>query len=123
MEKIGRKSRSFKDLEVWRQSIQFAKEIYRLTEKFPLNELYGLTSQLRKAAVSIPSNIAEGQCRNSSKEFRHYLSMALGSLGEVETQLIIAQEIDYINQAELDYLQSPINDIRKMILALSKRII
>lgn len=116
------KSRSFKDLEVWRQSIQFAKEVYRLTEKFPPHELYGLTSQIRKAIVSIPSNIAEGQCRNSSKEFRHYLAIALGSLGEVETQLIIAKEIDYMSQAELAYLQSPINDIRKMIIVLSRKI-
>jgi four helix bundle protein len=119
---IEHKSRSFKDLEVWRQSIQFAKDVYRLTEKFPSHELYGLTSQVRKAVVSIPFDIAEGQCRNSSKEFRHYLAMALGSLGEVETQLIISKEIDYLTQAELDYLQSPINDIRKMIMALSRKI-
>lgn len=122
MEKIERKSRSFKDLEVWRQSIRFAKEVYQLTEKFPSYELYGLTSQIRKAVVSISSNIAEGQCRNSSKEFRHYLAMALGSLGEVETQLIIAREINYLNEADLEHLQSPIIDIRKMILSLSKKI-
>jgi len=109
MVEIGQKSRSFKDLEVWRQSIQFAKEVYRLTQKFPAHELYGLTSQIRKAAVSVSSNIAEGQCRNSSKEFRHYLSMALGSLGEVETQLIIAKEINYLNDADLERPAIPHN--------------
>ena len=123
MGKAEQKSRSFKDLEVWKQSIQFAKEVYRLTEKFPSHELYGLASQVRKAVVSIPSNIAEGQCRNSSKEFRHYLAMALGSLGEVETQLIIAKEINYLNEADLECLSPHIIDIRKMIMALSRKIV
>lgn len=120
---IGQKSRSFKDLEVWKQSIQFAKEVYQLTEKFPSYEIYGLTSQIRRAVVSISSNIAEGQCRNSSKEFRHYLAMALGSLGEAETQLIIARETNYLNETDLEHLQAPIIDIRKMILSLSRKVV
>jgi four helix bundle protein len=88
------KSRSYKDLEVWKLSIELVKEIYRITEKFPPSESYGLTNQIRRAAVSIPSNIAEGQERNSAKEFRQFLAIALGSVAEIETQLIIAKEIN-----------------------------
>jgi len=73
-----RKSRSYRDLEVWKASIAFVKEIYLLTAQFPPAEIYGLTGQIRRAAVSIPSNIAEGQGRNSGKEFRQFLGIALG---------------------------------------------
>jgi four helix bundle protein len=78
-----RKSRSYCDLEVWKSAVTFVKEIYLVTTKFPPSEIYGLTGQIRRAAVSIPSNIAEGQGRNSVKEFRQFLGIALGSVGEV----------------------------------------
>ncbi|HEY9072545.1 MAG TPA: four helix bundle protein, partial [Desulfobaccales bacterium] len=78
------KSRSFRDLDVWKLSIEFVKNIYQITNKFPKSELFGLASQLRRAAISIPSNIAEGQGRNSSKEFKQFLGVAQGSLAEVE---------------------------------------
>jgi four helix bundle protein len=94
MDRKGQKSRSYQDLEVWKSSIGFVKEIYQATAKFPPSEVYGLISQIRRAAVSIPSNIAEGQGRNSFKEFRQFLSISLGSLAEAETQLIIANEIN-----------------------------
>jgi len=84
------KSRSYKDLEVWKLAVSLVKEIYQATRKFPPSESFGLTNQIRRAAVSVPSNIAEGQGRNSGKEFRQFLSFGLGSLGELETQLIIA---------------------------------
>ena len=87
------KSRSYQDLDVWKLSIDFVKQTYQLTQKFPKTEIYGLTNQIRRAAISIPSNIAEGQGRNSAKEFRQFLAIALGSIAEVETQLIIAREI------------------------------
>ncbi len=113
------KSRSYQDLDVWRLSINLVKEIYRVIEKFPSSELYVLSSQIRKAAISIPSNIAEGQGRNSSREFRQYLAVSLGSLSELETQLIIAQEIRYLTAEELDPLLISIDTIRKMLRALS----
>jgi four helix bundle protein len=86
---------SYKDLRVWRQSVDLALEIYRQTQTFPKNELYGLTSQLRRAAVSVPSNIAEGKGRSSDKELVLFLHHSRVSLVEVETQLLIAQELGY----------------------------
>lgn len=92
----SKKSRSYRDLEVWKLAIAFVKDIYLTTGKFPLNEKYGLTQQIRRAAVSIPSNTAEGQVRNSAKEFTQFLAIALGSAAELETQLIIASEVNYL---------------------------
>lgn len=83
----------YKDLAVWQKSINFTVEIYKLTQTFPKEELYGLTSQIRRAAVSIPSNIAEGNERNSHKEFNQFLHIALGSAAELDTQLLIAKEL------------------------------
>jgi len=80
-------------LDAWKQSIELVEDIYAITTVFPKSELYGLTSQLRRAAVSVPSNIAEGAGRNGTKEFAHFLSIAGGSLSEVETQLIIASKL------------------------------
>jgi four helix bundle protein len=90
-----------------------------VTERFPTSEIYGLTNQIRRAAISIPSNIAEGQSRQSVKEFCQYLAIGLGSRGELETQLIIAKEIDYLRAGELNPLLSNIDIIRKMIKSLS----
>ena len=90
-----------------------------MTNRFPNAETFGLTSQIRRAAVSIPSNIAEGQGRKSSREFKQFLSVAVGSLAELETQLIIAQEIDYLTIDELNPLLTTLDDIRKMIKSLA----
>jgi four helix bundle protein len=120
-EKIIR-SRSYKDLEVWKLSIELVKEIYRITEKFPPSEIYGLTNQMRRAPVSIPSNIAEGQERNSAKEFRQFLAIALGSVAEIETQLIIAKEIHYLTEAEVEPFVAIIDRLRKMTRGLIKSI-
>ena len=98
------------------------KGVYRITQKFPTAETYGLTSQIRRAAISIPSNIAEGQGRASSKEFRQFLGIAMGSLAELETQLIIANEIDYMTSLELEHFQSSIDTIRKMTKSLAKNL-
>jgi four helix bundle protein len=116
------KSRSYKDLEVWKLSIELVKEIYQITEKFPPSEIYGLTNQMRRAAVSIPSNIAEGQERNSAKEFRQFLAIALGSVAEIETQLIIAKEIHYLTEAEVEPFMAIIDRLRKMTRGLIKSI-
>jgi four helix bundle protein len=122
MERNVQKSRSYQDLEVWKLAINFVKEIYLLTDKFPPREIYGVTSQIRRAAVSIPSNIAEGQGRSSAKEFRQFLAIALGSLAEIETQLIIAREINLLGSEEKEPLLVTIDRIRKMIRGLSKSI-
>ena len=122
MEQKGYKSRSYRDLEVWKLSIDFVKKVYQVTHNFPASEKFGLINQIRRAAVSIPSNIAEGQGRNSTKEFKQFLAISLGSLAELETQLIIAKEIEYLTQNGLDALLSPLDRIRKMIKGLSKGI-
>src|SRR6187401_1440650 len=89
--------RNYRELKVWQHSIELSASIYQLTSGFPKEELYGLTSQMRRAAVSIPSNIAEGHSRESTKEYLHHLSFALGSLAELETQLVIAERLKYVS--------------------------
>ena len=91
---------SFRDLRVWQEAMRFVVGIYRATGNFPKHELYGLSQQLRRAAVSIPSNIAEGKGHRSDREFRSFLLHARGSLLEVQTQLAIAQELQYISPEE-----------------------
>lgn len=91
---------SFKDLRVWQEALKFVVEIYRTTARFPRHELYGLSQQLRRAAVSIPSNIAEGKGHRSDREFGHFLFHARGSLLEVQTQIMIAQELQYLRVEE-----------------------
>ena len=108
-----------KELEVWKKSIQLVKEIYELTKKIPDSEKYGLISQMRRCAVSIPSNIAEGSARNSDKEFIQFLYYSLGSTSELETQLIISIELNYISK---DTQFSKIIEIRKMIIGLIKHL-
>jgi len=107
-----------KDLDVWKKAIEFVAEIYKITRNFPKDEIYGLTSQIRRAAVSIPSNIAEGAARNSTKEFIQFLYIALGSSAETETQLIIAKEIGYVENNS--FLLDEVGSIKKMILGLIK---
>ncbi len=107
--------RTHKDLDVWNKAMELAEKLYLLTEKLPREEQYGLVSQIRRAAVSIPSNIAEGAARNSTKEFIQFLYVALGSLSEIETQILLAKRLRLISEAVL------LNDIvstRKMLLGL-----
>ncbi|PIS28912.1 four helix bundle protein [Candidatus Saganbacteria bacterium CG08_land_8_20_14_0_20_45_16] len=107
-----------KQLDAWKEGVKLVKEIYLLTRSFPKEELYGLTNQLRRAAVSIPSNIAEGSARQSDKEMIQFLYVALGSLSEVETQIIIAIELEYISNNE--EINGNITKIRKLIVGLIK---
>ena len=88
--------RDYRDLVVWQKAMEMVTEIYRITQAFPREEIYGLTSQIRRAAISIPSNIAEGQGRLTRGEFRQFLGHAKGSLAELETQILIAQNLGYI---------------------------
>lgn len=90
-----------KDLDIWKLGIDLVEKVYNLTGRFPKDEVFGLTSQMRKAAVSVPSNIAEGAARNSKREFLQFLYISLGSLSEIETQLIIAQRLGYLKTTEL----------------------
>src|SRR5271170_8467159 len=96
--------RSYRDLAVWKKSMSLVLDIYSNTQTFPKIETYGLTSQLRRAAVSIPSNIAEGQARLSTGEFKHFLGNARGSLAEVETQILIAKDLSYLEENQTETL-------------------
>ncbi len=109
-----------KDLKVWQRSINFVKEIYKLSNNFPDREIFGLTSQMRRAAVSIPSNIAEGAARNGKTEFIRFLYISLGSLAETETQLIIANELNYLSNETYNEISDELIIIRKMLLSLIK---
>jgi len=111
------KFKTHKDLDVWKEAMTSAKEIYLLTSKFPKEEVYGLTSQIRHSVVSIPSNIAEGAARNSSKEFIQFLYIALGSMAELETQLLLSKELGFINNINIF---ENIERIRKMTIGLIK---
>lgn len=93
-------SSSFRDLRVWQEAMKLTAEIYRRTANFPKHELYGLSQQIRRAAVSVPCNIAEGKGHHSDKEFAHFLFHARGSLLEMQTQLMIAEELQYLSQEE-----------------------
>jgi four helix bundle protein len=116
----GNMAAHFKDLVVWQKAMGVAKEIIVLTRDFPKVELYGLGSQIRNAAVSIPSNIAEGQQRYSVPDFRHFLRIARGSLGELETQLILARDLGYVSSEVLTRLTSEIDVIGRLLNGLIK---
>ena len=107
-----------KDLDVYKLSLDLVEDIYKLTKSFPSSENFGLTSQLRRAAVSLPSNIAEGASRASTKDFIRFLNISAGSLAEIETQLVIAERIGYITFK--DDLKNNITTIRKMIYRLKQ---
>jgi four helix bundle protein len=107
-----------KKLEAWKQSINLVIEIYRMTENFPSQEIYGLTNQIRRAAISIPSNIAEGAARQTKKEFSNYLHMAQGSLSELDTQIELAKRLGYFDQETFRMLDERLERIDKMITGL-----
>lgn len=114
------KVNSYRDLKVWQVGMEIAAMVYRLTEKFPKQEAYGLTSQVQRAAVSIPSNIAEGHARDSTKEYLCALSIARGSLAELETQLLLSESLGYLTKADLESVLSKTNEIGKMLNALQQ---
>jgi len=116
------KIRDFKDLIVWQKAIDMVKEIYLVTQSFPKDELYGLTSQMRRAAVSVPSNIAEGQARSSTAEFLRFISYSQGSLSELETQIIIAVKLNFISK-DLTRVSEDLNiECQKMLKSLEKKL-
>ena len=111
---------SFKELNVWQRAVRLTVVLYKTLQKFPETERFGLTSQMQRAAVSVSANIAEGWGRGSTKEYIQFLYIARGSLMELETHLIIAQQLNYINNDQLDQFGKDIEDIAKMLNRLIK---
>ncbi len=113
---------NFKELKVWQKAIDYCVEVYKYTASFPTEEKFGLISQLRRAAVSISSNIAEGSSRNSDKEFFHFLSISIGSSYESETQLIISNKLKYMNDTNFEEMTEKITEIQRMLNAFADTI-
>jgi four helix bundle protein len=109
-----------KKLEVWNKSVDLCVQIYRLSEMFPKTEMYGLSNQMRRAAVSVPSNIAEGAARQTKKEFMNFLHISQGSLSELDTQVIIANRLNYVTDQSYQKICEKIETISKMITGLIK---
>ena len=107
-----------KELIAWQKAIELVEEVYKMTQTFPKEEMFGIISQMRRCSISIPSNIAEGHSRNSSGEFKQFLGIAKGSSAELETQLIIAQKLGYITNEKLGEVNSVLVDVRKLISGL-----
>ena len=106
---------NFKELRTWQKARRFVKDIYVLTRQFPKDELFVLTSQMRRAAISIPSNIAEGSGRGTDKDFSRFLDIATGSAFELESQIYIGYDLDYYSEKELDIYLGKVQEIQKMI--------
>jgi four helix bundle protein len=115
-------TRSYKDLLVWQKTIALAKIVYRLTQKYPSEEKFGLVSQMRRAAVSIPSNIAEGQARHTTGEFIQFVSHAEGSVAELDTQLILSVELDFCRVVTATPAFELIAELRRMLNALRRKL-
>jgi four helix bundle protein len=113
---------SFKDLDIWNRSIALVENIYKVTNNFPREELYGLTSQLRRSAVSIPSNIAEGFGRFHKNEYKQFLHIAIGSCAEVSTQIIIASRLGFLEKGKADILLNELEEISKMTMGIIKKL-
>jgi len=112
--------KTHKDLIVWQKSVVFVTEIYKFTSSLPDNEKFGIISQLRRAAVSIPTNIAEGAARHSTKEFIQFIYISLGSVSEIDTLLLIVGNLKYSDVSELSKLNLQVDEIKKMLTALIK---
>jgi len=112
--------KNYKDLKVWQKSYQLCLNIYKITKGFPKEERYGLTSQIRRAAVSVPSNIAEGYGRKTTPEYIRYLYIAYGSICELETQILLTGDLNYIKAEQLKKIQKDITEVERMLKALIK---
>jgi len=119
----GKRLQSYKDLIVWQKGIALVKEVYALTRGFPAEEKFGLVSQMRRAAVSVPSNIAEGQARHTTKEFVQFLSHAEGSVAELETQLILGTELGYCTPERAALPQGLTSELKRMLNALRRKLL
>lgn len=112
---------SYKDLDVWKKSFDLCFDIYQITKVFPKEELYGLTSQIRRASLSVPSNISEGSKRGR-KEFLHFLKIAHGSGAETETQLLLAYKLEYISLLDFQRISGSVEDVMQMLSAFIKKL-
>jgi len=114
--------KTHKDLDVWKKAVDLSAEVYRQTGTFPKEEVYGISSQMRRAAVSIASNIAEGAARRTDRDFIHFLHIALGSASELDTQCEIVQRLEMADNRELDRLQQKTNEVSRMIQGLIRSV-
>ncbi|MBR8537140.1 four helix bundle protein [Carboxylicivirga sediminis] len=114
---------NFKELQIWKKGRALVKEIYQLTSEYPQSEIYGLVSQMRRASVSIPSNIAEGSGRKTSKEFSRFLEIAYSSSLELETQLYVSCDLSFISESKLDEYLFKIDEVQKMISSFDSKIL
>lgn len=114
--------RSYTDLIVWQKAVALSLDIYGITKHFPRDERFSLVDQMRRAAISIPSNIAEGRSRGSVRDFAHFLRIALGSAAELETQLIIARELKYSGEADYSRASFLLSEVRRMLHAIIKKL-
>jgi len=112
--------KNYKELMVWQKSYQLCLDIYSVTRKFPKEEIYGLSAQMRRAAVSLPSNIAEGYGRKTTADYVRYLYIAYGSICELETQILLAKDLEYIHGSELNSLQQALGDVERALKGLIK---
>ena len=114
--------KSHKNLLVWQKAVDLVVTVYQITSTFPRDELYGLVSQIRRSAVSIPSNIAEGAARQTKREFQQFLHIALGSASELETQFIIAGRLGYCDALQMEAMSREMDQIRRMLLGLIRQL-
>jgi len=119
---MAEKIRTYRDLDIWKAGVQLVKDIYKLTEQFPKQEMYGLVSQMRRSSVSIPSNVAEGFRRYHNKEYKQFLYTSLGSCAELETQITIAKELEYVSVDKEAMILERLDHICRMISNLLKKL-
>ena len=114
--------KSFRDVKVWQKSHELALTIYKCTRSFPKDEIYGLTSQMRRAAASVPSNIAEGCGRSGDAELGRFLQIAMGSASELEYQLVLAHDLGYVKVEEYQQLSAGVTEVKRMLASLLRRL-
>jgi four helix bundle protein len=122
VKKVFGRIKSFKDLKIWQKAIRLVEEVYTVSRSFPKEEIYGLQAQVRRSAVSIPYNVAEGFARLHNREYRNFLYISLGSCAELTTQIIIASRLKYIEKIKADTLLNGIEEISKMTMSLIKKL-
>jgi four helix bundle protein len=117
-----KKPRGYRDLIVWQKGIALVKKVYEITATFPAEEKFGLMSQMRRASVSVPSNVAEGQARKSTREFVQFISNAEGSLAELDTQMVVAVELNFVKTSEAAAIAAQLDELRRMLNSLRRKL-
>lgn len=113
---------NYNNLQIWQQAMELVVDIYKLTKSFPAEEKYGLVSQMNRAAASIPSNIAEGAGRNSDKDFSHFISISIGSMYELHTQLILSERLGFINHVQSEEMQHKLDNLQRMTVSFKSKL-